>query len=397
MVVVDLSKVRPGQKAKPRRRRPKPGTGTTERPPYRVPSMAEIAAAPKNGLVVVSTFTGCGGGCSGFEMDGYRVAWANEFVPAAQDSYRPNHPGTFLNTDDVRTVEPGRVLEEAGLEPGAIDVLEGSPPCASFSMSGKRHRHWGEERRYSDTTQRTDDLFFEYVRLLAGLRPKTFVAENVAGLVVGSAKGYFKEILRAMKAAGPEGYRVEARLLDASWLGVPQVRRRLIFVGVRGDLCERHGVGPVHPRPLPYRYTWADAMAAPLPATDDPPPPEVLGEKARRLIDWSRRRGRTYLKDAHLALYGRESWMNHHTAVPHLPVETIPAQSTCAYPAEGYRSLSVPELKRVCAFPDDFELTGTFVQRWERMGRSVPPVMMRAVAREVREKVLQRIPETEEV
>ena len=108
-------------------------------------------------------------------------------------------------------------------------------------------------KRYSDVEQRTDDLFFEFVRLLRGLRPRAFVAENVSGLVKGVAKGYFLEILRELKASG---YVVEVRVLDAQWLGVPQQRQRTIFMGVREDL----GLAPAFPSPLPYRYTIRDAL-----------------------------------------------------------------------------------------------------------------------------------------
>src|SRR5262249_35052188 len=134
-----------------------------------------------------------------------------------------------------------------------LDLLDGSPPCASFSTAGKREKGWGQVKPYSDTRQRTDDLFFEYARLLRGLRPRVFVAENVSGLVRGTAKGYFLQILRELKACGSG---VQARLLDAQWLGVPQVRRRVIFQGAREDL----GREPAFPKPLPYRYAVADAL-----------------------------------------------------------------------------------------------------------------------------------------
>ena len=87
-------------------------------------------------------------------------------------------------------------------------------------------------------------LFFEYARILEGLQPRAFVAENVAGLVRGKAKGYFKLILKRLKDCG---YNVRAAVLDASWLGVPQSRRRLIFIGFRDDL----GIAPQFPKPLP--------------------------------------------------------------------------------------------------------------------------------------------------
>lgn len=108
------------------------------KPPYRVPLMDEINALPWNGLNVVSTFSGCGGSCLGFKMAGYRVLWANEFIPAAQETYRANHPTTYLSTQDIRTVKASDIRAVIGdIE---IDVLEGSPPCASFSTAGKREK-----------------------------------------------------------------------------------------------------------------------------------------------------------------------------------------------------------------------------------------------------------------
>ncbi|CAG0978075.1 partial Modification methylase HaeIII, partial [Gammaproteobacteria bacterium] len=225
----------------------------TEKPPYRVPSMAEIAAVPDNGLRVVSTFSGCGGSCLGYRMAGYRVLWASEFIPAAAEVYRANHPTTPLDTRDIRKVQPAEILAATGLKVGEVDVVEGSPPCASFSTAGKREKHWGKAKPYSDTVQRVDDLFFEYIRLLDGLKPKVFVAENVSGLVKGVAKGYFLEILARLKACG---YRVGVKVLDAQWLGVPQARARTIFIGVREDL----GKDPVFPKPLPYRYSLREAL-----------------------------------------------------------------------------------------------------------------------------------------
>src|SRR4051812_19979372 len=225
-----------------------------DKPPYRVPSMAEVRAVPGNGLTAASTFSGCGGSSLGYRMAGFRVAWASEFVEAARDTYRANSD-TVVDGRDIRDLTAGDVLAGAGVGYGELDLLDGSPPCASFSTAGSRHKAWGQTKKYSDTSQRTDDLFFEYARLIDGVAPRVFVAENVSGLVKGSAKGYFKDILAALQACG-DGYRVSARVLNAAWLGVPQARQRLFFVGVRRDL-ERP---PVHPAPLPYQYSVRDAL-----------------------------------------------------------------------------------------------------------------------------------------
>lgn len=224
------------------------------KPPYRVPSMAEISALPWNGFKVASTFSGCGGSSLGYRMAGFQVVWANEFIPAARESYRANAaPYTVLDGRDIRTIQPGDILSATGLAEGELDLFDGSPPCASFSTAGKRAAGWGQVKSYSDTKQRTDDLFFEYARLIRGLRPKVFVAENVSGLVKGQAKGYFKLILQALKDCG---YTVAAKVLDAQWLGVPQARQRLIFCGVRNDL----GLSPAFPTPLPFRYSIREAL-----------------------------------------------------------------------------------------------------------------------------------------
>lgn len=210
---------------------------------YKVPSMKEIWSLPWNGYNVVSTFSGGGGSCLGYEMAGYHVVWANEFIPEAQKTYRLNHPNTFLNTHDIRTVTAEQIIKETNIPKGEIDLFDGSPPCCAFSTSGKREKGWGKVRKYSDSEQRVDDLFFEYIRLIKGLQPKTFVAENVSGLIKGSAKGYFKLILKGLKDCG---YEVKVKLLNAKYLGVPQSRERVIFVGVRNDIAKKYNVHPVH-------------------------------------------------------------------------------------------------------------------------------------------------------
>ena len=151
----------------------------------------------------MSTFSGCGGSCLGFEMAGYRVLWANEFLPIARESYAANHPETLLDGRDIRRVEASQILTAIGMKPGELDVFNGSPPCQAFSSAGQRAKGWGKSRDYGNgVSQKNEDLFFEYVRLLQGLQPRAFVAENVAGLTRGVALGYFKDIMRGLSACG---------------------------------------------------------------------------------------------------------------------------------------------------------------------------------------------------
>ena len=337
----------------------------TDKPQYRVPLLSEIRELPWNGLTAVSTFSGCGGSSLGYKMAGMKVAWASEFVPAAQETYIQNHPDTLLDKRDIRQVTASDILDAIGLKPMLLDVFDGSPPCASFSTSGIGSRGWGVEKNYSGLVQRTDDLFDEYIRLVDGIRPKVFVAENVSGLIKGASKGYFVQIMTRLKALG---YSVRCKILCAEWLGVPQARHRAIFIGVRNDL----GFRPEYPKPLLYQYSIADALVG------------VEVREPLSLFDITRFAiGREYQRMPRCSKSKR--FFNLIRPDIRKPCPTISATNSVigaagvCHPTE-VRKFTIRELVRICGFPDDFILTGTVQQQAERLGRAVPPPMMKHVA-----------------
>lgn len=358
------------------------------KPPYKVPTMKEIEAIPHNGFNVVSTFSGGGGSCLGYRMAGYKVLWANEFVEEAQRTYRANHKGVYLDTRDIRKIKPEEILERIGLHKGGIDLFDGSPPCCAFSTAGKREAGWNQERSYSDgKSQQIENLFYEYIRLLDGLKPKVFVAENVSGLVKGKAVGYFKNFMREMKACG---YQVKAELLNAKWLGVPQSRERIIFVGVRNDLK----LQPVFPKPLPYYYTLKEALEN-LPEGN-----EEEAEKLRELCapySWCRV-AKNLPRNPARPIAGSKvmngSYFNLIRESMNCPASTV-CQSGGGISVAGNihpyedRKFTIPELKRITSIPDDFILTGDYRQQWERLGRMVPPVMMMNISKTIEREVLR--------
>lgn len=373
------------------------------KPQYQVPSMAAIRELPWNGFNAISTFSGCGGSSLGYRMAGFRILWASEFIDAARDSYRANKADyTILDGRDIREVTAAEILTAIKMQPGELDLFDGSPPCASFSTAGKREAGWGKVKKYSDKSQRTDDLFFEYTRLLQGLQPKVFVAENVSGLVKGTAKGYFLEILRALKACG---YRVSCRVLDAQWLGVPQSRQRTIFIGVREDL----GLDPVHPKPLPYRYSVRDA----LPWIKEVRQIEVYNEPDRVACDepcptvtnsviGAKRIEKVVVEaETDISRYAIGASRDNRGAfgnggpITNIPAPTVLADSVGTHwinqTQTEKRKFTIAELRRICAFPDDFILTGTYAQQWERLGRAVPPVMMSHIAATLRDAILAKV------
>ena len=180
---------------------------------------------------IVSLFAGCGGSSLGYKQAGYDVRLAVEWDTGAADVYRRNFPETNVFEGDIADLTAEEALRATALEPGELDVLDGSPPCQGFSTAGSR--------KFSDTRNR---LFEEYVRMVVVFKPKMLVMENVSGLRKGKMKLIFAEMTKALKDAG---YKVSCRELNAWWYGVPQDRRRLIWVGVREDLAAMPG----HPEP----------------------------------------------------------------------------------------------------------------------------------------------------
>lgn len=215
------------------------------------------------------------------------------------------------------------------------------------------------------------------------IQPKVFVAENVSGLVKGTAKGYFKLILAALRACG---YQVEARLLDAQWLGVPQARQRLIFVGIREDL----GKAPMFPEPLAYRYTMRDVLVDKVrivkmvgsEIVDDDTAPSIAGYSIHKKWLEIGRHGGSHPSRFNLV---RNRWDSPSNTV--VATKGASGDASVTHPSEP-RKFSLRELRRICGFPDDFVLPGSYVNGWERLGRAVPPVMMSHVASTIRDRVL---------
>jgi DNA (cytosine-5)-methyltransferase 1 len=202
-------------------------------------------------FTVVSTFAGCGGSSTGYVWAGGKVLLAVEWDKYAVDTYRLNHPHTALYHGDIAKLSVDECLDRTGLHPGELNILDGSPPCQGFSVSGKR--------QFDDPR---NQLFREFARLLEGLRPKTFLMENVPGLVKGKMKLVFAEVLTELRAVG---YKVTVRMMNMVYFGVPQARERLIFVGVRDDL----GIEPSHPKaqvhPITVREAWEGVPEEPAP------------------------------------------------------------------------------------------------------------------------------------
>lgn len=384
----------------------------TDRPEYRVPTLDEIRALPWNGYTVSSLFAGGGGSSTGYRMAGYNVVFANDIVAEARNTYSANCADyTVVDGTDVRELKGSTILDAAEAHTGKrhIDIFDGSPPCQAFSTAGPRDKGWGKIMDHADgTNQRSDDLFFEYARLLDEVRPSVFVAENVSGLVKGVARGYFKRILAALQACG---YQVEARLLDAQWLGVPQARQRLVFIGVRSDLAQSAGVGPAFPSPLPYNYplAYVCSRVAQLKLESSRRQPSVTIDDATkrpsRTLDTQGIGGYIHYEIIEKACpdvlrveapgYGHYHVLDDARKMPARTLAASGYSSVGEYDlvcADGSRrKFTLDEIKAIGSFPPDYIFTGGYRQAWTRIGNSVPPLMMKAVASTIQSEILDRI------
>ena len=351
---------------------------------YSVPKMEEINRKKGMAGKVCSLFSGGGGSSLGYKMAGFSVIYANEFVEEARATYKINFPNTYVDGRDIRTVTPESILEKTGLSVGELDVLDGSPPCCAFSTCGKRDKKWGQARKYSDgKVQVIDDLFFEYIRILDGLKPKVFVAENVKGLVMGTAKGYFNDIFKKMKDCG---YEVRAAVINSKWLGVPQARERTIFMGVRKDL----GLLPIYPKPHKNIVTLKQAFEGVQNSEEELAylKKEYDDSSFGKILDKLPKNPTAPISASSVTEGG--AYMNLKRESFYTTCSTIcqrggerGAAGNC-HPIED-RKFTIPEIKRIMSIPDDFILTGDRGQQWERAGRMVPPLMMREIALCVKE------------
>ena len=147
--------------------------------PYTVQDVKDSSA--RELFTVVSTFAGGGGSSTGYRLAGGKVIAINEFVEEAIKTYSTNFPDTKIVPGDIKSLTGLDLLKAAGLKPGELDILDGSPPCSAFSVAGKREKGWNKEKSYSDgmKVENIEDLFLEYIRIAEEIQPKVIIAENV--------------------------------------------------------------------------------------------------------------------------------------------------------------------------------------------------------------------------
>lgn len=180
----------------------------------------------------VDLFSGCGGMSLGFKMAGFKSIFASDIDENCEKTFTLNFKDVPFLCKDITTLTEEDIFTHIGDK--KVDVIIGGPPCQGFSLANKR--------RDNNNTDPRNKLFYQYLKVLNWIKPKAFVLENVKGLLSMQGGRVIKEIVRCFSDAG---YNVDYKVLKASDYGVPQIRERVIVVGIRKDL----EVLPVFPEP----------------------------------------------------------------------------------------------------------------------------------------------------
>ena len=334
-------------------------------------SLTDLASVPKNGLKVMSTFA-CGGGSSmGYKRAGCDIVAANDIDPEMAWHYKHNlkPPHYFLC--------PIRDLLKAELPPELfeLDILDGSPPCSTFSMAGSREKAWGKKKHFREgqAEQVLSDLFFDYLDLVERLKPRVAIAENVKGMILGNAKGYTKLVMARFREIG---YRPQLFLLNAADCGVPQSRERVFFCAVRNDI-------DAPPLKLAPKHRWISAgeSCADCDSGRGSPRPNDLKY-------WHQTKPGQSYSATKKRLGEKEGCFSHIRIDPTKPCACMTANLQTLTHWNHPRELNLKEVIRLGSFPDDYHAKTDKIGKY-MIGMSVPPKMTEQVARAVIDQWLQ--------
>lgn len=326
---------------------------------------------PDKDIKVLTCFS-CGGGSSmGYKKAGFHVLGNVEIDPKINAMYVKNHHPKYNFNMDLRKFNEKQDIPE---ELYHLDILDGSPPCTSFSMVGVREKSWGKKKKFKEgqAAQTLDDLFFVFLDTVEKLKPKVVCAENVPGLLNGNAKGYVNQILKRFRELG---YEAQIFSLNAGRMDCPTARHRIFFI------ANRMGYPKLkldfHYDPIPFgevktgrgKKISEDSVMYPL--------IQKIAPKDRTLSDaYSRVMG------------GGSKYFGFQIVHDELVCQAITASRGSQLFRYTERELLTDEDIRNCqTFPQDYDFNGNDVQYV--CGMSVPPNMMANIATEVYQQWLQ--------
>lgn len=345
--------------------------------PHRFPYLWRLAdgypakGIEPHGCKVFGTFI-CGGGSSmGYKLAGYHHLGGVELDPSIAAIYKQNHHPEYLYIEDIRDFNKRTDLPA---ELYQLDILDGSPPCSTFSTAGDREEAWGKEKQFAEgqKMQRLDDLVFVYCDTIEKLKPKVCWLENVSGLVKGNGKIYSKKIAKRLNEIG---YNVQLFLLNAATMGVPQFRERVFFIGLRKDFHLPKLVLDFNEEPILFKEI-KDGLGDP-----------ITGEESLRT--WEHRiPSDTSFADTNLRFRGKLSGYGLSYVHDDRVMPTLTSNGY-SYLYSDPKFVSVSEMLKGLTFPIDYEAPKAKYRFL--CGMSVAPVMSAQISYQIYKQWLSKI------
>lgn len=336
----------------------------------------------------IDLFCGCGGLSYGFERAGFNILLGIDNDSKALETFELNHQGAKSICGDITQVTYENDIKPL-ISDKPIDVIIGGPPCQGMSLSGPR--------KFDDPRNK---LYLSYIRLVNEIRPKMFVIENVPGLV-GLFNGQIKDSI--LEKFTNMGYEIQYRILCSSDYGVPQSRRRVIFIGSRIGSFE-------------YPSTDHEIVTCSMALSDLPPLVDELGEDIMAYETLPLNSYQSLMRE-------RSAFVRNHVAASHSdrvkeiismvpdggnykdlpeefahtrnfhvawtrfasdkPAPTIDTGHRHHFHYKYNRVPTVRECARLQSFPDDFIFLGNKTQQFRQVGNAVPPVMAQKIAKKL--------------
>ena len=369
----------------------------------------------------ISFFAGGGGSSAGYKLAGGDCKFVNEFQQVAVDTYLANWPNTPHICGDIKNVTGKQIMEMTGIKEGEIDILDASPPCPPFSMSGTKQKGWGKEKTaYGMKQKNIEDLTWEVIRIAGEMKPKVIICENVKGLTMDYASEHLQRMVNDFEA---QGYTTVWKVLKGQEQGVPQKRERVFIVSVRNDVLDDIGMpfmllSGLFPEPedgyatihdaiddlkldnenADQAYTLCEAMKKSakykwlkrLPKNPDrvvSVGDDVVGPFYDKVIAHRKKWGKT-VPERKMSFY-QSRRVPYNQASHTLSEQGLMTSLAVHLHPEEDRVFTTKEAARIMTLPEDYKLTGTLNENLARIGLMVAPICMKYLADEIHKQVLE--------
>lgn len=318
----------------------------------------------------VSLFSGGGGLDLGVNLAGFKSLFVSDIIKSNVETIKHNLPHVFAYTADVQNLTAHEILQMSHVND--VDLMVAGPPCQSFSILGQR-------KALNDPRGM---LTIKYFQLIAGVKPKAFIFENVPGILTVNQGQDFNNLFEFAK--NTTGYSLFKTRLNSMQFGIPQSRERVFIVGFRSDLCVDNFEFPDVPTGQ-YAEQLNDAM-----------PSKYALENVKGLANHDIRiHGDRVRARYEKILPGERDRTDHTDRInPEQPSGTVLVGSSAGggrphiHPSEP-RVITVREAARLQSFPDWYEFLGTSTEQYRQVGNAVPPLMAYEIAMKIR-KVLEK-------